>query len=192
MATLAFQQQCIKINSCSYEELRLLPGVGNGIADKIMSMRETLGNIQPEHLMEIPRLKITEALIDLIDFSPVTQQPEYTSQPQFSYEVQDYVDIGEVKTTAFHSGYFKQNSEMHDFSDSDTPSDEYLLKPEHEEVKRDLSRPSSAMSKILDYTMQHGDHRYSSKTSRPDERKSLFQTDYSRHQATQHQNPQLG
>ncbi|CAG2188812.1 unnamed protein product [Mytilus edulis] len=222
MATLAFQQQCIKINSCSYEELRLLPGVGNVIADKIMSMRETLGNIQPEHLMEIPRLKITEALIDLIDFSPVIQQPEYTSQPQFSYELQDYVDIGEVKTTAFHSGYAKQDAETHDFSDSDTPSDEYLLKPEHEEVKRDLSRPSSAMSKILDYTMQHGDHRYSSKISRPDEKKSLFQTecddqdkvqdfasdrqskpenihrtdklgrDYSRHQATQHQNPQLG
>ncbi|VDI42212.1 Hypothetical predicted protein [Mytilus galloprovincialis] len=121
---------------------------------------------------------------------------------------------------------------------TDTPSDEYLLKPEREEVKRDLSRPSSAMSKILDYTMQHGDHRYSSKISRPDEKKSLFQTecddqdevqdfasdrqskpenihrtdklgytkpsirlnveenidsrDYSRHQATQHQNPQLG
>ncbi|VDI27326.1 Hypothetical predicted protein [Mytilus galloprovincialis] len=238
MATLAFQQQCIKINSCSYEELRLLPGVGNVIADKIMSMRETLGNIQPEHLMEIPRLKITEALIDLIDFSPVIQQPEYTSQPQFSYELQDYVDMGEVKTTAFHSGHAKQDAETHDFSDSDTPSDEYLLKPEREEVKRDLSRPSSAMSKILDYTMQHGDHRYSSKISRPDEKKSLFQTecddqdkvqdfasdrqskpenihrtdklgytkpsirlnveenidsrDYSRHQATQHQNPQLG
>ncbi|VDI04076.1 Hypothetical predicted protein [Mytilus galloprovincialis] len=238
MATLAFQQQCIKINSCSYEELRLLPGVGNVIADKIMSMRETLGNIQPEHLMEIPRLKITEALIDLIDFSPVIQQPEYTSQPQFSYELQDYVDMGEVKTTAFHSGHAKQDAETHDFSDSDTPSDEYLLKPEREEVKRDLSRPSSAMRKILDYTMQHGDHRYSSKTSRPDEKKSLFQTecddqdkvqdfasdrqskpenihrtdklgytkpsirlnveenidsrDYSRHQATQHQNTTVG
>ncbi|CAG2204992.1 DDI1 [Mytilus edulis] len=146
--------------------------------------------------------------------------------------------MGEVKTTAFHSGHAKQDAEMHDFSDSDTPSDEYLLKPEREEVKRDLSRPSSAMSKILDYTMQHGDHRYSSKISRPDEKKSLFQTecddqdevqdfasdrqskpenihrtdelgytkpsirlnveenidnrDYSRHQATQHQNPQLG
>ncbi|CAG2191777.1 unnamed protein product [Mytilus edulis] len=176
MATLAFQQQCIKINSCSYEELRLLPGVGNVIADKIMSMRETLGNIQPEHLMEIPRLKITEALIDLIDFSPVIQQPEYTSQPQFSYELQDYVDMGEVKTTAFHSGHAKQDAETRDFSFSDTPSDEYLLKPEREEVKRDLSRPSSAMSKVLDYTMQHGDHR----------------REFSRHQATQHQNPQLG
>ncbi|VDH99671.1 Hypothetical predicted protein [Mytilus galloprovincialis] len=91
MATLAFQQQCIKINSCSYEELRLLPGVGNVIADKIMSMRETLGNIQPEHLMEIPRLKITEALIDLIDFSPhQTQQLEWQQGPNENIEKRDY------------------------------------------------------------------------------------------------------
>ncbi|CAG2245026.1 unnamed protein product [Mytilus edulis] len=197
MTTLAFQQQCIKINSCSYEELRLLPGVGNVIADKIMSMRETLGNIQPEHLSEIPRLKITEALMDLIDFSPVTQQPEYNSQPQFSYELQDYVDIGEVKTTAFHSGYSKQDAEMHDFSDSDTPSDEYLLKPEREEVKRDLSRPSSAMSKTLDYTMQYGDHRtdelgYTKPSIRLNVEENIDKRDYSRHQTTQHQTPQLG
>ncbi|VDI25783.1 Hypothetical predicted protein [Mytilus galloprovincialis] len=144
------------------------------------------------------------------------------------------VSCGKEEFGARHRRHAKQDAETHDFSDSDTPSDEYLLKPEHEEVKRDLSRPSSAMSKILDYTMQHGDHRYSSKISRPDEKKSLFQTecddqdkvqdfasdrqskpenihrtdklgytkpsirlnveenidsrDYSRHQATQHQN----
>ncbi|CAG2191581.1 unnamed protein product [Mytilus edulis] len=142
MATLAFQQQCIKINSCSYDELRLLPGVGNVVADKIMSMRETLGNIQPEHLMEIPRLKITEALIDFIDFHRL---------------------FSNLSTLRSHNSVMSYKIMLTLVRQS---------KPEniHRTNKLGYTKPSIRLN-------VEG---------------NIDSRDYSRHQATQHQNPQLG
>ena len=91
----------LKINTCAYQDLRLLPGIGQIIADRIWELRK-LGNITPEEFVQIPRLKVTPELLDMIDFGqdhqyskPIDDMDNYLAQHLFPYdEVQDYEDHG--------------------------------------------------------------------------------------------------
>lgn len=92
------EQTKIKINSCPIDYLLLLPGVGRLTAERIMSFTQQYGNINASDLIEIPRLKLTRQLLDMIDFSPVG--PEATAYPaciQSDIEVQDFYDYGQIE-----------------------------------------------------------------------------------------------
>ena len=57
-------------NQCSYEDLLQLPGVGPKIAEQIMVMREVEGYIREEDLFRLTRLRVTPALLEMLDFNP--------------------------------------------------------------------------------------------------------------------------
>ena len=60
----------VPINSCGFEQLLTLPGVGPKIANSIMNLRDTGMSIDFETLCVLPWLRVTPDLIALIDFSP--------------------------------------------------------------------------------------------------------------------------
>ena len=66
----------IKINRCSYRSLSDLPGVGRKIADVILQQREILGDITLDTIRNIPRLQVTEDLLDRIDFESYQGDPD--------------------------------------------------------------------------------------------------------------------
>ncbi|MEW8548560.1 MAG: hypothetical protein AB2693_34090 [Candidatus Thiodiazotropha sp.] len=65
----------IKINKCSYRTLLDLPGVGRKIADLILQQRDILGSITAETIRNIPRLQVTQELLDKLDFEPYEGDP---------------------------------------------------------------------------------------------------------------------
>jgi predicted DNA-binding helix-hairpin-helix protein len=60
----------VLINFCSIEELMSLPGIGAKGADKILELREAKGDLELEHLSQVPYLRLTPQLIKYLDFTP--------------------------------------------------------------------------------------------------------------------------
>lgn len=97
----------------------------------------------------------------MIDFSP--ECPDATAYPAFiqsDVEVQDYYDYGNIETSQIPLQY--KYTTKTDVDDDEDFSDEYLLKPEDEEI-REHSRFPSELRKPSDYTLNLGDHQYYSK-----------------------------
>ena len=141
--------------------LAVVTGVGRLTADRIMSFRQQYDNINASDLIEIPRLKLTRQLLDMIDFSPVGPEPTaYPACIQCDVEVQDYYDYGNIETSQTPLQY--KYTTKADVDDDEDFSDEYLLKQEDEEV-REHSRFPSELRKLLDYTLNLRDHQYYSK-----------------------------
>ena len=59
----------VKINECGFDALLDLPGVGPKIAGQIIEERDHNRFTCIEDLQSIPRLRITNQLIDMVDFS---------------------------------------------------------------------------------------------------------------------------
>jgi hypothetical protein len=138
------------------------------LAERILSFRQQHGNINASNLIEIPRLKLTRQLLDMIDFSPVG--PEATAYPaciQSDVEVQDFYDYGHIETSQTPVQY-KYTTKADVDDDDEDFSDEYLLKQEDEEV-REHSRFPSKLRKPSDYTLNLGDHQYYSKIKTAEE-----------------------
>jgi site-specific DNA-cytosine methylase len=138
------------------------------LAERILSFRQQHGNINASNLIEIPRLKLTRQLLDMIDFSPVG--PEATAYPaciQSDVEVQDFYDYGHIETSQTPVQY-KYTTKADVDDDDEDFSDEYLLKQEDEEV-REHSRFPSNLRKPSDYTLNLGDHQYYSKIKTAEE-----------------------
>lgn len=72
--------QKVPINYCSFDDLLDLPGVGKAIASKIMDLRDIRGSLEPDDLIYIPRLRVSETLLDLIDFTPYKVEPPLTEE----------------------------------------------------------------------------------------------------------------
>ena len=60
----------VLINYCLGRELLSLPGIGERFADEILRIRQEKGNTELEDLRSIRGLRVTDELIDLIDFRP--------------------------------------------------------------------------------------------------------------------------
>ena len=60
----------VLISYCLGRELLSLPGIGEHFADEILRIREEKGNIELNELRSIRGLRVTDELIDLIDFRP--------------------------------------------------------------------------------------------------------------------------
>ena len=59
----------VLINICSNEELMSLPGIGAKGVDKILELREAKGDLELDDLNQVPYLRITQQLIDCLDFT---------------------------------------------------------------------------------------------------------------------------
>jgi hypothetical protein len=59
----------IFINNCSIEELMSVPGIGAKVADKILELREAKGDLELDDLKQVPYLRITQRLLDCLDFT---------------------------------------------------------------------------------------------------------------------------
>jgi hypothetical protein len=132
------EQPKIKIN---IDYLLLLPGVCRLTAERIMSFTQQYGNINASDLIEIPRLKLAQQLLDMIGFSP--EGPEATLYPaciQSDVEVKDYYDYGNIETSQTPLQY--KYTTKADVDDDEDFSDEYLLKQEDEEVREHSRFPS--------------------------------------------------
>ena len=58
------------INNCSIEELMSLPGIGAKVANKIfLELREAKGDLELDDLDQVPYLRITQPLLDCLDFT---------------------------------------------------------------------------------------------------------------------------
>jgi hypothetical protein len=57
------------INNCSIEELVSVPGIGAKVADKILELREAKGDLELDDLNQVPYLRITQPLLDCLDFT---------------------------------------------------------------------------------------------------------------------------
>ena len=99
----------VNINTCTYQDLRQLPGIGQTIADRIWDLRK-LGEITPEEFAKIPKLRVTAELLNHLDFDtnilsdhedvkPSDDRDNYYPQSGSpSDEVQDYEEHGSIKT----------------------------------------------------------------------------------------------
>ena len=50
-----------------------LPGVGINVAEKILDLREAVGNVMVDDLRHVPYLKLTPQLLRALDFSPLQE-----------------------------------------------------------------------------------------------------------------------
>ena len=58
------------MNECSALQMLALPGVGPSSVEKIINIRRAFGHVTMEHLQSIKRLRITQEMIEKLDFSP--------------------------------------------------------------------------------------------------------------------------
>ncbi|CAC5366842.1 unnamed protein product [Mytilus coruscus] len=60
----------VNINTCSFQELLQLPGIGIKTGEQIMDIREGKGFVTESDLATISHLRVTMALLSRLDFSP--------------------------------------------------------------------------------------------------------------------------
>lgn len=87
MASRKFSLDKLQINFCKEADLMVLPGVGKKIARSITRFREMRGNITPGNISDVPRLKVTEHLLKMVDFA---LNPYYL--PETSEEEDNNID----------------------------------------------------------------------------------------------------
>ena len=105
----------VNINTCAYQDLRALPGIGQVIADRIWELRKE-DHIDENIFAIIPRLSLTRKLLNCIEFgessvidhgyaklSPDENMGKYLEQARYIdygiLHIQDYVDQGVVYET---------------------------------------------------------------------------------------------
>lgn len=74
MASRKYTLDKVQVNFCKEIDFLVLPGVGKKIAKCIAKFRDIEGNITPENIYSIPRLKVTDHMLRMIDY---TKSPYY-------------------------------------------------------------------------------------------------------------------
>ncbi|CAC5376135.1 unnamed protein product [Mytilus coruscus] len=67
---LQLQMSVVNINTCSFQELLQLPGIGIKTGEQIMDIREGKGFVTESDLATISHLRVTMTLLSRLDFSP--------------------------------------------------------------------------------------------------------------------------
>ena len=84
----------LRVNYCTGEELRCIPGVGAQLADTIVLLRMSHGNMDPELLSKLIRRPITPSTLAKLDFTP---------NPKYDGYINDYGTWGgALLTTEAH------------------------------------------------------------------------------------------
>ncbi|CAG2200376.1 unnamed protein product [Mytilus edulis] len=60
----------VNLNTCSFQELLQLPGIGIKTGEQIMDIRESKGSVFESDLATISHLRVTRGLLSRLDFSP--------------------------------------------------------------------------------------------------------------------------
>ncbi|VDI54997.1 Hypothetical predicted protein [Mytilus galloprovincialis] len=60
----------VNLNTCSFQELLQLPGIGIKTGEQIMDIRESKGFVTESDLSTISHLRVTRGLLSRLDFSP--------------------------------------------------------------------------------------------------------------------------
>ena len=83
----------IKINCCSARDLQLIPGVGTKIAEKILAIRDSYGNITPEKFstLGIRDLPLAMSRVDFQPYVP-THSQTWSSSTQTQAELTHDLD----------------------------------------------------------------------------------------------------
>ena len=96
---MAFRK--IPINLASEAELKSLPGIGPRTARAVIEYRETVGQIDEHNLANIPYIRISRELLDLIDFS-VDGSGRITRQQAEIDQITDAIDRTKLYPTNQH------------------------------------------------------------------------------------------
>ncbi|CAG2226855.1 unnamed protein product [Mytilus edulis] len=67
---LQLQMSVVNLNTCSFQELLQLPGIGIKTGEQIMDIREGKGFVTESDLSTISHLRVTRGLLSRLDFSP--------------------------------------------------------------------------------------------------------------------------
>ncbi|CAG2190797.1 unnamed protein product [Mytilus edulis] len=67
---LQLQMSVVNLNTCSFQELLQLPGIGIKTGEQIMDIRESKGSVIESDLATISHLRVTRSLLSRLDFSP--------------------------------------------------------------------------------------------------------------------------
>ncbi|VDI47857.1 Hypothetical predicted protein [Mytilus galloprovincialis] len=86
----------VNLNTCSFQELLQLPGIGIKTGEQIMDIRESKGFVTESDLSTISHLRVTRGLLSRLDFSPNGGGQNIGPPPQAQGRHGEMLDRGHI------------------------------------------------------------------------------------------------
>ncbi|CAG2240973.1 unnamed protein product [Mytilus edulis] len=86
----------VNLNTCSFQELLQLPGIGIKTGEQIMDIRESKGFVTESDLATISHLRVTRGLLSRLDFSPNGGGQNIGPPPQAQGRHGEMLDRGHI------------------------------------------------------------------------------------------------
>ncbi|CAG2227389.1 unnamed protein product [Mytilus edulis] len=86
----------VNLNTCSFQELLQLPGIGIKTGEQIMDIRESKGLMTESDLATISHLRVTRGLLSRLDFSPNGGGHNIGPPPQAQGRHGEMLDMGHI------------------------------------------------------------------------------------------------
>ena len=134
----------VNLNTCSFQELLQLPGIGIKTGEQIMDIRESKGFVTESDLSTISHLRVTRGLLSRLDFSPNGGGQNIGPPPQAQGRHGEMLDRGHISpqgTPSQVQGQFAFRQEAWHQGQSPGP----------------LKGPSQMDSAFLEYSSYPGD-----------------------------------
>ncbi|CAG2237178.1 unnamed protein product [Mytilus edulis] len=93
---LQLQMSVVNLNTCSFQELLQLPGIGIKTGEQIMDIREGKGFVTESDLSTISHLRVTRGLLSRLDFSPNGGGQNIGPPPQAQGRHGEMLDRGHI------------------------------------------------------------------------------------------------
>ncbi|VDI48138.1 Hypothetical predicted protein [Mytilus galloprovincialis] len=93
---LQLQMSVVNLNTCSFQELLQLPGIGIKTGEQIMDIRESKGFVTESDLATISHLRVTRGLLSRLDFSPNGGGQNIGPPPQAQGRHGEMLDRGHI------------------------------------------------------------------------------------------------
>ncbi|CAG2219631.1 tatD [Mytilus edulis] len=90
------QMSVVNLNTCSFQELLQLPGIGIKTGEQIMDIRESKGLMTESDLATISHLRVTRGLLSRLDFSPNGGGHNIGPPPQAQGRHGEMLDMGHI------------------------------------------------------------------------------------------------
>ncbi|VDI45311.1 Hypothetical predicted protein [Mytilus galloprovincialis] len=90
------QMSVVNLNTCSFQELLQLPGIGIKTGEQIMDIRESKGFVTESDLATISHLRVTRGLLSRLDFSPNGGGQNIGPPPQAQGRHGEMLDMGHI------------------------------------------------------------------------------------------------
>ncbi|CAG2202043.1 unnamed protein product [Mytilus edulis] len=95
-SNLQLQMSVVNLNTCSFQELLQLPGIGIKTGEQIMDIRESKGFVTESDLATISHLRVTRGLLSRLDFSPNGGGQNIGPPPQAQGRHGEMLDRGHI------------------------------------------------------------------------------------------------